>query len=79
MPQQLDPKAVLLEPLETAVVPATTAPLLIRVFFKRNSIVKFATVWDDEGWVLDAIPVQDPLAWNGKHEIFCPVTETLRA
>jgi hypothetical protein len=23
--------------------------------------------------VIDAIPVEDPLAWNGKHEIFCPV------
>jgi hypothetical protein len=29
--------------------------------------------WDGEGWVIDAIPVEDPLAWNGKHEIFCPV------
>jgi hypothetical protein len=28
--------------------------------------------WDEEGWVIDAIPVEDPLAWNGKHEIFCP-------
>jgi hypothetical protein len=27
------------------------------------------------GWVVDAIPVADPLAWNGKHEIFCPVPE----
>ena len=26
-----------------------------------------------DGWVVDAIPVADPLAWNGKHEIFCPV------
>jgi hypothetical protein len=30
--------------------------------------------WDEEGWVVDAISVDDPLAWNGKHEIFCPVT-----
>jgi hypothetical protein len=29
--------------------------------------------WDGEGWVIDAIPVEDPLAWNGKHEIFCPL------
>jgi hypothetical protein len=29
--------------------------------------------WDEEGWVIDAISVDDPLAWNGKHEIFCPV------
>jgi hypothetical protein len=28
--------------------------------------------WTDDGWVIDAITVQDPLAWNGKHEIFCP-------
>jgi hypothetical protein len=31
--------------------------------------------WADAGWVVDAIPVADPLAWNGKHEIFCPVRE----
>ena len=24
-------------------------------------------------WLIDAIAVKDPLAWNGKHEIFCPV------
>ncbi len=29
--------------------------------------------WASDGWVVDAISVQDPLAWNGKHEIFCPV------
>jgi hypothetical protein len=29
--------------------------------------------WDGDGWVIDAIAVEDPLAWNGKHEIFCPV------
>jgi len=28
--------------------------------------------WDGEGWVIDAISVEDPLAWNGKHEIFAP-------
>ena len=28
--------------------------------------------WDEEGWVVDAISVEDPLAWNGKHEIFSP-------
>jgi hypothetical protein len=27
----------------------------------------------DDGWVLDAIPVEDPLAWNGQHEIFAPL------
>jgi len=30
--------------------------------------------WDGEGWVVDAISVEDPLAWNGKHEIFCPAS-----
>jgi hypothetical protein len=30
--------------------------------------------WDGEGWVIDAISVSDPLAWNGQHEIFCPVS-----
>ncbi|HXQ80636.1 MAG TPA: hypothetical protein VN775_04950 [Opitutaceae bacterium] len=30
--------------------------------------------WDGEGWVVDAIPVEDPLAWNGKHEIFSPIS-----
>lgn len=29
--------------------------------------------WDGEGWVIDAISADDPLAWNGQHEIFCPV------
>jgi hypothetical protein len=29
--------------------------------------------WDGDGWVIDAISVEDPLAWNGKHEIFAPV------
>jgi len=24
--------------------------------------------------VIDAISAEDPLAWNGKHEIFCPVS-----
>jgi hypothetical protein len=163
MLDQLDLKTILLQPVETAIVPATTAPVKIRDCFKKNSKVKFATVWDefksrffdktenamaevtyrkykllrisadgpiiaelggetkvegtfaaafaflqrqgngepgflqtngyanifyspdkngvlcairigwaDEGWVIDAISVQDPLAWNGKHEIFCP-------
>jgi hypothetical protein len=28
--------------------------------------------WDGEGWIIDAIPVRDPLAWNGQHQVFCP-------
>jgi hypothetical protein len=35
------------------------------------SAVRFA--WDGDGWVIDAISVKDPLAWNGKHEIFSPM------
>jgi len=160
-----DLKTPLLQPLETALVPATTTPLVIRDFFKKNHAVKFATIfgefksrffdktenpvpettyhkykllrlspdgpimaelggetkvegtvtaalallqrqgnggagflqtngyanifyardkkgalcairlgWADDGWVMDAITVQDPLAWNGKHEIFCPLS-----
>jgi hypothetical protein len=165
MPDLLDLKSTLLQPLETAVVPATTTPVVIRDFFKKNSTVKFATIWDEfksrffdktenpmtevtyrkyrllhispdapiiaklggegkaegtvtaalallqrqanggagflqtngyanifyardkkgaicairigwagGGWVIDAISVQDPLAWNGQHEIFCPIS-----
>jgi hypothetical protein len=29
--------------------------------------------WDGEGWIIDAIPVNDPLAWNGQHQIFCSI------
>jgi len=163
MPDQPAPAAPLLQPLETAAVPAAAAPLLIRDYFKKNAKIKFANVfgdfknrffdktepaapettyrkhsllriapdapiiaelggaakaegtvaaalallqrqgkgeagflqtngfanifyakdkdgvlcairigWTDGGWIIDAIPVLDPLAWNGKHEIFCP-------
>ncbi len=161
----VDHETVLLEPLETAVVPGTTKPLVIRDYFKGSSRVKFATIfgefksrffdktegpipevtyrkykllriatdgpiiaelggeskvegtvtaalalmerqgnggagplqtngyanifyardkegalcairigWTEEGWVIDAISVRDPLAWNGKHEVFCPLS-----
>jgi hypothetical protein len=164
MPDQIGPKKILLEPLETAVVPAGMAPVIIRDYFKNNTRVRFSTIfsefknrffdktekpaaeaayrkykllqiaadgpiiaelggeskvegcfgaafallqrqpggeqgflqtngfanifyakdkdralcairigWTSEGWVVDAISVQDPLAWNGKHEIFCPI------
>jgi hypothetical protein len=164
MPDPLKPQTPLLEPLETAVVPASTASVVIRDHFKNNTRVRFSTLfsefksrffdktekpaaqasyrkykllqisadgpiiaelggegkvegtfaaafallqrqpngeagilqtngyanifyvkdkkgalcairigWTSEGWVVDAISVQDPLAWNGKHEIFCPV------
>lgn len=158
-------KEPLLEAVDTMVIPATTAPVVVRDVFKKNSKIKIATVWNefksrffdkteppapemiyrkyklmrispdapiiselggeskaegpvtaaitmlerqasglpgflqtngyanifysrdkkgvlcairigwaDGGWVVDAMPVQDPLAWNGKHEIFCPST-----
>jgi hypothetical protein len=162
---KIPPKAPLLQPLETAIVPASTAPLVIRDFFEKNSQVIFARVylefknrffdktekpiaevtyqkyklleiapdgpiiaslggeakvegtvtavlallqrqakgeagflqtngyanifysrdkkkvlcairlsWAPDGWLIDVIPVQDPLAWNGQHEIFCPLS-----
>ena len=167
MSETLDVKPALLEPLETAVVPATSAPLVIRDFAGKVSGVKFSMIfgefkdrffdktenptpqvsyrkyrllrispdgpiiaelggeakiegtvtaalallrlqgtgqagflqtngyanifyardkngalcalrvgWSDGGWVIDAISVRDPLAWNGKHEVFCPVPKT---
>jgi hypothetical protein len=157
-------KSALLQPDEEAIVPASVAPVVIRDLFKKNTTVKFSTIfsefknrffdktekataeatyrkykllhisadgpiiaelggeskvegtftaafalllrqpkgeagflqtngyanifyvrdrnkalcavrigWADDGWVVDAISVQDPLAWNGKHEIFCPI------
>jgi len=45
------------------------------IFYVRDSKAVLCAIrigWDGEGWVIDAIPVEDPLAWNGKHEIFCP-------
>jgi hypothetical protein len=46
------------------------------IFYVRDLKSNLCAVrigWDGEGWVIDAISVDDPLAWNGKHEIFCPV------
>jgi hypothetical protein len=40
---------------------------------KKGVLCAVRIGWADGGWVFDAIPVQDPLAWNGKHQIFCPV------
>jgi hypothetical protein len=164
MPDSSDSKTALLEPLETAVVPANAARVFVREWFKKNNRVRFSTVfsefkdrffdksensalevtyrkfkllrisadgpiiaelggenkaegslaaafsflqsqphgeqgflqtngyanifyvrdkknvlcairigWAGDGWVVDAISVQDPLAWNGQHAIFCPV------
>jgi len=165
MDRQPDPKRALLEPLATAVVPASTAPVVIRDCFTKNTTVRLSTIfaefknrffdktekpmaemtyrkykllrisadgpiiaelggeakvegpftgpfallqrqakgeagflqtngyanifyvrdkkgalcairigWASDGWVVDAISVEDPLAWNGQHEIFCPVS-----
>jgi hypothetical protein len=46
------------------------------IFYVRNANGVLCAIrigWASDGWVVDAIPVADPLAWNGKHEIFCPV------
>ncbi len=46
------------------------------IFYARDNQKQLCAIrigWTDGGWVLDAISVQDPLAWNGKHEIFCPL------
>jgi len=163
-----DPPSVLLEPHATAIVPATTAAVVLRDFFRKNAEVRFSTIWAEfkkrffnktegpmaemtyrkykllrisadgpiiaelggeskvegaftaayaflqrqahgqagflqtngyanifyvkdkkgglcairigwasDGWVLDAISVQDPLAWNGQHQIFCPLSSTV--
>src|SRR5580692_2932929 len=47
MPDKFDPKTPLLQAVDTAVVPATTSPVLIRDFFKKNNGVKIATIWDE--------------------------------
>jgi hypothetical protein len=41
---------------------------------KKGELCAIRIGWDGNGWVLDAISVADPLAWNGRHEIFCPVS-----
>jgi len=40
---------------------------------KKGALCAIRLGWASDGWVVDAIAVEDPLAWNGKHEIFCPV------
>jgi hypothetical protein len=41
---------------------------------KKGALCAIRLGWASDGWVIDAISVQDPLAWNGKHEIFCPIS-----
>jgi len=45
MIDQLDVKTALLERLETAVVPATTAPVMVRDYFERNTGVRISTIF----------------------------------
>jgi hypothetical protein len=40
---------------------------------KKRAMCAVRIGWATDGWVVDAIAVEDPCAWNGKHEIFCPV------
>jgi hypothetical protein len=40
---------------------------------KKGELCAIRIGWTDDGWLLDAISVHDPLAWNGQHEIFCPL------
>jgi hypothetical protein len=42
---------------------------------KKGALCAIRLGWAEDGWVLDALPVEDPVAWNGKHEIFCPVSD----
>jgi hypothetical protein len=168
MVDQPEVKAALLEPLETAVVPATTTAVIIRDCFNKKTGVRFSTVfpefknrffnktegpaaevtyrkykllqisadgpviaelgggreiegtfaaafaflqeqpngepgflqtndyanlfyvrdknkelcalrlgWAGDGWVVDAMPVADPLPWHGEHLIFCPLSESV--
>jgi hypothetical protein len=46
------------------------------IFYSRDERAELCAIrvgWDGEGWVIDAISVDDPLAWNGKHQIYSPV------
>jgi hypothetical protein len=164
MTAQIDLTTTLLQPLETATVPSSATAAVIRDYFRKNSVLRFSTVWAEfknrffdktenpatemtyrkhkllhvsadgpiiaelggetkvegtftaayallkrqpdgeagflqtngyanifyvkdkkgelcairvgwarDGWVIDAISVQDPLAWNGQHAVFCPL------
>lgn len=42
---------------------------------KAGMLCAVRTGWATDGWVLDAISVADPTAWNGEHRIFCPLYE----
>jgi hypothetical protein len=45
------------------------------IFYVRDKKAALCAVrigWAGDGWVVDAISVEDPLAWNGRHLIFRP-------
>jgi hypothetical protein len=41
---------------------------------KKGALCAIRIGWTDDGWLIDAISVQDPVAWNGRHEVFCPLS-----
>jgi hypothetical protein len=46
------------------------------IFYVRDQngvLCAVRAAWEEEGWTIDAVSAGDPLAWNGKHEIYCPV------
>ena len=48
------------------------------IFYVKDEMQTLCAVrigWAVDGWVVDSIPVADPLAWNGQHAIFCPADE----
>jgi hypothetical protein len=47
MMDQVDCRTALLKPLETALVPASTEPVIIRNHFKKNTGVQFSTIFVD--------------------------------
>ena len=49
------------------------------IFYVRDKKAELCAIragWADGGWVLDAISTRDPLAWNCRHQIFCPCAVT---
>jgi hypothetical protein len=47
------------------------------IFYARDKSRVLCAIrisWAPDGWLIDVIPVEDPLAWNGQHLIFCPIS-----
>ena len=40
---------------------------------QENELCAVRVSWSERGWEVGAIPARDPLAWNGQHQIFCPI------